>query len=43
MNFNRHYTEISEWYWLTEYLDYSNLSFPTITIQSLQTWVRLHD
>ncbi len=40
---NRHYTEIAEWYWLTEYLDYSNKSFPTVTIMPLSMWSRLHD
>jgi hypothetical protein len=43
ISFNRYHTEIAELYWLTEYLDYSNLSFPTITSQTIARWLSSHD
>jgi len=43
MRFNRPHTEIAEWYWLTEYFDYSDLTFPTITSQSIYQWIKYHD
>jgi len=41
--FNRPHSEIAEWYWLTEYLNYSNKTFPTITIQLISVWMRHHE
>lgn len=43
MRFNRPHSEIAEWYWLTEYLEYSNLTFPTITSQTIYEWIMYHD
>ncbi len=43
MIFNRPHTEIAEWYWLTEYFDYSDLTFPTITSQTIYEWIKFHD
>lgn len=43
IRFNRPHTEIAEWYWNTEYLDYSNLTFPTITSQLISEWIKYHE
>ena len=43
MKLNRYYTERAELYYLIEYLDYSNKTFPYITIQLISKWMRLHE